>query len=278
MRARAGPAGGGRGGRAGRHEGPGAAAAVDRRRRARDLRRARVVDHAVRRRQRRARVRGGVGRGRGAARPAPPEGHRHRGWVVGARDPIVVEDVAHDPRFAADIARGTGYVPQSIMAAPLLLEDRVLGVLSILDRPKRASLSLVELDLLGLFAHQAAVALELFEAARRAEAALDGERRAGLLGPARRRPRRPGRGAEACRNRAHGRPRRRAQPFRLSRLGVSPVAVALDVGGVVLVRVLVQPRAALGLFGAVTEDLWPSTSGSSSLDEACAPPRTSSRS
>jgi GAF domain-containing protein len=96
------------------------------------------------------------------------------GWVVGARDPIVVEDVERDPRFAADFARGTGYVPRGIMAAPLLLEDRVLGVLSILDRPKRESLSLVELDLLGLFAHQAAVALELFEAARRAEAVLEG--------------------------------------------------------------------------------------------------------
>ncbi len=97
------------------------------------------------------------------------------GWVLGARDPIVVDDVAHDPRFAADFARGTGYVPQGIMAAPLLLEDRALGVLSILDRPKRASFSLVELDLLGLFAHQSAVALELFEAGRRAQAALDGD-------------------------------------------------------------------------------------------------------
>lgn len=97
------------------------------------------------------------------------------GWVLGARDPIVVDDVAHDPRFAADFARGTGYVPQGIMAAPLLLEDRALGVLSILDRPKRASLSLVELDLLGLFAHQSAVALELFEAGRRAQAALGGD-------------------------------------------------------------------------------------------------------
>jgi GAF domain-containing protein len=97
------------------------------------------------------------------------------GWVLGARDPIVVADVERDPRFAADFARGTGYVPRSIMAAPLLLEDEVLGVLSILDRPERASLSLVELDLLGLFAHQAAVALELFEAARRAEAALRGD-------------------------------------------------------------------------------------------------------
>ena len=61
------------------------------------------------------------------------------------------------------------------MAAPLLLEERALGVLSILDRPKRTSFSLVELDLLGLFAPQAAVALELFEAARRVEAALDGD-------------------------------------------------------------------------------------------------------
>lgn len=97
------------------------------------------------------------------------------GWVLGAREPIVIEDVAHDPRFASDIARGTGYVPQGIMAAPLMLEERALGVLSILDRPKRASFSLVELDLLGLFAHQAAVALELFEAARRMDDALKGD-------------------------------------------------------------------------------------------------------
>jgi len=96
------------------------------------------------------------------------------GWVVGARDPIVVEDVTHDPRFAADFARRAGYVPRGIMAAPLLLEDRVLGVLSILDRPRRDTSGLMELDVLGLFAHQAAIALELFEAARRAEAALEG--------------------------------------------------------------------------------------------------------
>jgi GAF domain-containing protein len=97
------------------------------------------------------------------------------GWVLGAREPIVIEDVTQDPRFAADVARAAGYIPQGIMAAPLLLEERALGVLSILDRPKRASFSLVELDLLGLFAHQAAVALELFEASRRMEAALKGD-------------------------------------------------------------------------------------------------------
>ena len=96
------------------------------------------------------------------------------GWVLAAREPIVVEDVAQDPRFAVDVARSTGYVPHGIMAAPLLLDERALGVLSILDRPRPAAPSLDELDLLGLFAGQAAVALDLFEAVRRVGGALEG--------------------------------------------------------------------------------------------------------
>ncbi len=96
------------------------------------------------------------------------------GWVLGAREPIVVEDVAQDPRFAVGFARSVGYVPRGIMAAPLLLDERALGVLSILDRPRPATPSLDELDLLGVFARQAAVALDLFEAVRHVERALDG--------------------------------------------------------------------------------------------------------
>lgn len=97
------------------------------------------------------------------------------GWVLGAREPIVVDDVVQDARFAAGFARSTGYVPRAIMAAPLLLEDRALGVLSVLDRPRPAVPSLDELDLLGVFARQAALALDLFEAVRRVERALDGQ-------------------------------------------------------------------------------------------------------
>ena len=46
--------------------------------------------------------------------------------------------------------------------------------MSILDRPRPAAPSLDELDLLGLFAGQAAVALDLFEAVRRVGGALEG--------------------------------------------------------------------------------------------------------
>ena len=45
------------------------------------------------------------------------------------------------------------------MAVPLLDEERVLGVLQVLDRPQRARFSLQEMELLGLFATQAAIAL-----------------------------------------------------------------------------------------------------------------------
>jgi GAF domain-containing protein len=45
-------------------------------------------------------------------------------------------------------------------------------VLEVLDRPQRSQFSLVERDLLGLFANQAAIALDLLQRARRAERVL----------------------------------------------------------------------------------------------------------
>ena len=94
------------------------------------------------------------------------------GWVAQSGQPLVVEDVASDPRFAVDEARRTGYLPKGLMAVPLLREERVLGVLNVLDRPERRRFSVAEMDLLGLFANQAAVALALLLQARRIEALL----------------------------------------------------------------------------------------------------------
>ena len=94
------------------------------------------------------------------------------GWVLVARQPIVIDDVSADPRFAREAAESTGYIPKGLMAAPLLHEERALGVLSVLDRPKSEGFSLAEMDLLGHFARQAAVALELLLASRRAQSAL----------------------------------------------------------------------------------------------------------
>lgn len=97
------------------------------------------------------------------------------GWVLATRTPLVIEDVRKDPRFAADVAEDTGYVPSGLMAAPLLHDEEILGVLEVLDRPEQAHFSLQEMDLLGLFANQAAIAVDLLLRARGAERILEGD-------------------------------------------------------------------------------------------------------
>ena len=75
------------------------------------------------------------------------------GWVLANREPLLLEDVAHDRRFAEDIAETIGYVPRRLMAVPLLLEDRVLGVLEVLDCREQAKSNVREQ--LGAFADEA---------------------------------------------------------------------------------------------------------------------------
>jgi len=95
------------------------------------------------------------------------------GWTLVTRQALVIEDLTNDPRHARAVAEGTGYVPKGIMSVPLLADERALGVLQVLDRPQRPGFSLQEMDLLGLFAHQAAIAVDLLQRSRRAKAVLD---------------------------------------------------------------------------------------------------------
>jgi GAF domain-containing protein len=103
------------------------------------------------------------------------------GFVLVSRQPLVIEDVLTDPRFSRETAESTGFVPKGLMAVPLLHEERVLGVLEVLDRPQDTKFTLAEMGLLGLFANQAAIALDLLQRARLAQAALKGEGDLGVL-------------------------------------------------------------------------------------------------
>jgi GAF domain-containing protein len=97
------------------------------------------------------------------------------GWVLVTRQPLVVEELSDDPRFAREAAESTGFVPKGLMAVPLLHEERALGVLEVLDRPQQAAFSLQEMELLGKFANEAAIALDLLQRAREARAVLEDE-------------------------------------------------------------------------------------------------------
>jgi GAF domain-containing protein len=103
------------------------------------------------------------------------------GFVLVSRQPLVIEDVLADPRFSKETAESTGFVPKGLMAVPLLHEERALGVLEVLDRPQDTKFTLAEMQLLGLFANQAAIALDLLQRARLARAALEGDGELGVV-------------------------------------------------------------------------------------------------
>jgi GAF domain-containing protein len=95
------------------------------------------------------------------------------GWVLVTGQPLILDDVAADPRFAVQAAESTGYVPKAIMAVPLLSGERTLGVLEVLDRASGERFTAGEANLLGMFGTQAAIALDLLARSRAARALLD---------------------------------------------------------------------------------------------------------
>ena len=95
------------------------------------------------------------------------------GWVLVTRQQLVLDDARTDERFGRAVAESTGYVPNKILAVPLLHQEEALGVLEVLDPPAGMRDPLADMELLSLFAGQAAAALALLRRARRARAVLD---------------------------------------------------------------------------------------------------------
>lgn len=89
-----------------------------------------------------------------------PLGHGIAGLVAVTGQAMAVADAKRDPRQAADIARSVGYAPESVLCVPLFYNDEVIGVLELLDKVGAASFGPRDIEVLGLFANQAAVAIE----------------------------------------------------------------------------------------------------------------------
>jgi signal transduction protein with GAF and PtsI domain len=83
------------------------------------------------------------------------------GYVFMTGMPIATSNVREDKRFDQDFAKSTGYVPNSILASPLIsADDRVIGVMEVLDKIDAASFDMRDMELMGMFAQQAAMAID----------------------------------------------------------------------------------------------------------------------
>jgi GAF domain-containing protein len=99
------------------------------------------------------------------------------GWVAASGEPLILDDLTGNAQFARDAAQSTGYVPNSIMAAPLLADGECLGVLEVLDRYRSSpdpGRELEDVALLSMLATQAALALALLDGREHRRAGANG--------------------------------------------------------------------------------------------------------
>ena len=92
------------------------------------------------------------------------------GWVAKTGEPVIVNNVKEDPRFREDIARAIDFPTRSILAVPLKVEERVVGVLEAINRVEEGGFTSRDADVLMALGGQAAVAIQnarLYENLRR---------------------------------------------------------------------------------------------------------------
>ncbi len=82
------------------------------------------------------------------------------GWVFQRNESVIVADVRQDPRFYAQVDRAVGWETRSLIAVPLTVRGKTIGVLEVINRRNGGSFNEADLETLRVLADQAAIAIE----------------------------------------------------------------------------------------------------------------------
>ena len=82
------------------------------------------------------------------------------GWVAANNRSLIVNDVESDNRFFADISKKINFPTKSILAVPMRIKERCVGVIEIINKIDGGSFSEEDLEWLEIFATQAAIAVQ----------------------------------------------------------------------------------------------------------------------
>ncbi|MDZ7262629.1 MAG: PP2C family protein-serine/threonine phosphatase, partial [candidate division KSB1 bacterium] len=81
-------------------------------------------------------------------------------WVAKTGEPLNVPDVSKDNRFYAEPDRITGFTTRSILAVPLKVKNKVIGVAEVINPLYGDSFTEDDLELFSTFGRQVALAIE----------------------------------------------------------------------------------------------------------------------
>lgn len=82
------------------------------------------------------------------------------GWVASKAEPLLVEDVSKDPRFSARFDDATLFTTRSIVAVPMIIKGKTVGVIELVNGPDQGSFGESDVRILESIAGFAAIALE----------------------------------------------------------------------------------------------------------------------
>jgi sigma-B regulation protein RsbU (phosphoserine phosphatase) len=82
------------------------------------------------------------------------------GWVATKGEALIVPDAYQDSRFNPKVDEETGFRTRSILAAPLKVKDKTIGVAEVINRQDGEAFNEDDLELFSTFCRQVAMAVE----------------------------------------------------------------------------------------------------------------------
>jgi len=82
------------------------------------------------------------------------------GWVAKTGKPVLIQDAYADDRFDPSFDKRSGFITRSMLCVPMVYKNKIIGVMTVLNRLDQFSFTENDQVLLMIFASQAALAIE----------------------------------------------------------------------------------------------------------------------
>jgi len=89
-----------------------------------------------------------------------PPGQGIAGWVVENPQPVIIDNPSEDPRFYGQMDKAIGFETRNMLAVPLTVKDRVIGVVEVINKKDAPGFSQKDMELALALTNQASVAID----------------------------------------------------------------------------------------------------------------------